>query len=98
LGSTSGAKGTLRICTFKIFSRPKGPDWAPPNLAVETARAQQRGIEHIGPVSGGDQDHALIGLEAIHLDQQLIQRLFAFVIAATEAGATMAPDPRRFRR
>src|SRR5262249_36138750 len=29
---------------------------------------------------------------AVHLDEQLVQRLFALVIAAAEAGAAMAPD------
>ena len=62
------------------------------HLAVETARAQQRRIEHVGPVGGCDQDHALIGLEAVHLDQQLVQGLLALVIAAAETGAAMATD------
>ncbi len=62
------------------------------HLAVEPAGAQQRRIEHVGPVGGRDQDHAFIGLEAVHLDQQLVQRLLALVIAAAEAGAAMAAD------
>ena len=62
------------------------------HLAVEAARTQQRGIEHVGTVGGGDQDDAFIGLEAVHLDQQLVQRLLALVIAAAEAGAAMTAD------
>ena len=62
------------------------------DLAVETARAQQRRIEHVGPVGGGDQNDAFIGLEAVHLDEQLVQRLLAFVVAAAEAGAAVAAD------
>ena len=62
------------------------------HLAVETARAQQRRIEHVRPVGRRDQDHAFIGLEAVHLDQQLVQGLLALVIAAAEAGAAMAAD------
>ena len=62
------------------------------DLAVETARTQQRRIEHVGTVGGGDQDHAFVRLEAVHLDQQLVQRLLALVIAAAEAGAAMAAD------
>ena len=62
------------------------------DLAVETAGAQQRRVEHVGPVGGGDQDDAFVGLEAVHLDQQLVQRLLALVIAAAEAGAAMAAD------
>ena len=62
------------------------------DLAVEAARAQQRRIEHVGTVGGGDQDNAFIGLKAVHLDQQLVERLLAFVIAATQPGATLATD------
>ena len=41
---------------------------------------------------GGDDDHAFIGLEPVHLDEQLVERLFALVIAAAEARAAMATD------
>jgi hypothetical protein len=44
------------------------------------------------PVSSGDQDDALIRLETVHLDQELVERLLALVIAAAEAGAAMAAD------
>ena len=62
------------------------------DLAVETAWPQQRRIEHVGTVGRGDQDDAFIGLEAVHLDEQLIQRLLALVVAAAKTGATMAAD------
>ena len=62
------------------------------DLAVEPARPQQRRIEHVGAVGRGDEDHALVRLESIHLDEQLIQRLLALIVSATEAGATVAAD------
>ena len=62
------------------------------HLAVEAAGTQQRRIEHVGTVGGGDQDDAFVGLEAVHLDQQLVERLLALVVAAAEAGAAMAAD------
>ena len=34
------------------------------DLAVETARTQQRGIEHVGTVGGGDQDDAFVRLRS----------------------------------
>ena len=40
------------------------------DLAIETARAQQRRIENIGPVGGGDDDDAFLGIESVHLDEQ----------------------------
>ena len=62
------------------------------DLAVEPAGTQQRRIEHVGPVGGGDQDDAVVGLEAVHLDQQLIEGLLPLVVAAAQAGAPMAAD------
>jgi len=48
--------------------------------------------EHVGPVGGGDDDDAVVGLETVHLDEQLVQGLLALVVTAAEAGATMAAD------
>ena len=62
------------------------------DAAVETARPQQRRIEHVGTVRGRHEDDALARLEAIHLDQELIQRLLAFVVSAAEARAAMTAD------
>ena len=62
------------------------------DVAVETARTQQRRVEHVGAVRRRDQDDAFVGLEAVHLDEQLVQRLLAFVIAAAETGAAMAAN------
>ena len=62
------------------------------DLAVEAARAQQRRVEDVRPVGGGDQDDVVLHLEAVHLDQQLVQRLLALVVTAAEAGAAVTPD------
>jgi hypothetical protein len=62
------------------------------NLTVETAGTQQGRVQHVRTVGRGDQDDAFIGLEPIHLDQQLVQRLLALVIAAAEPGAAMTAD------
>ena len=62
------------------------------DLAVEPTRAQQRGIEDVRPVGGGDQDHAAAYVEAVHLDQQLVEGLLALVVAAAHAGATVPAD------
>ncbi len=62
------------------------------DLAVEASRPEECGVEHVGSVGGGDQDHAFVGLEAVHLDQQLVERLLAFVVSATEPGTTVPSD------
>src|SRR3954469_23252814 len=62
------------------------------DLPVEPTRAQQRRVEDVRPVGGRDQDDAAAGVEAVHLDEQLVQRLLAFVVPAAEAGAALAAD------
>ena len=62
------------------------------DLAVEAAGPQQRRVEDVGPVGGGDQDDVVLHLEAVHLDQELVQRLLALVVAAAHAGAAVAAD------
>ena len=57
---------------------------------IETSRAQQRGIEHVRSIRRGDQDHAVVALEAVHLHEQLVERLLALVVTAAEPGAAVA--------
>jgi hypothetical protein len=45
-----------------------------------------------GPVGGGDQDDAALGVEAVHLDEQLVERLLALVVTAAHAGAAVPAD------
>jgi hypothetical protein len=45
-----------------------------------------------GPVGGRHHDDAEVGLEAVHLDQHLVQRLLALVVAAAQAGTAVAAD------
>ncbi len=53
------------------------------HLAVEAPRPQQGRVEHLGAVGGGHDDHALGRVEAVHLREELVQRLLALVVAAT---------------
>ncbi|OQB35213.1 MAG: hypothetical protein BWY09_02393 [Candidatus Hydrogenedentes bacterium ADurb.Bin179] len=59
------------------------------NLPVKTARPQQRMVQHIRSVRGRHQDNAIVGVKSVHLDQQLIQRLFPFIVSATEASPAL---------
>ena len=62
------------------------------DLAIEAAGPQQRRVEHVGPVGRRNDDNAFVLLEAVHLDEQLIERLLALVVAAAEARAAMPAD------
>ena len=62
------------------------------DLSIETARAQERRIEHVRPVGRGDDDHAFLRIEAVHLDEQGVERLLALVVTAADAVAAMTTD------
>ena len=62
------------------------------DLAVEAAGAKERRVEDVRPVGGGDEDDVVLHLEAVHLDEELVQRLLALVVAAAHAGAAVAAD------
>src|SRR5690606_1476355 len=52
----------------------------------------QRGVEDVRAVRGGDEDHAALDVEAVHLDQQLVQGLLALVVSTAETGTAVAAD------
>ncbi len=62
------------------------------HLPIEPAGPQQSRIEHVRAVGRSDQNHPFVRLETIHLDEQLVQGLLAFVVAPTQTGAAVAPD------
>ena len=51
------------------------------DTAVEPPGSEQRGVQHVSAVRGREHDHTLTRVEAIHLGEDLIQRLFLLVIA-----------------
>jgi hypothetical protein len=62
------------------------------DLPVEAARAQQRRIEDVRPVGRRDEDDAALDVEAVHLDEHLVERLLTLVVAAAHTGAAVPPD------
>ena len=59
------------------------------NLAVEPSGTRQRLVQNVDPVGGSQHDDARVGLEAVHLGQQLVERILALVVAR-EAGILAA--------
>ena len=62
------------------------------DVPIEPPRPQQRRVEHVGPVRGRQHDHRARRAEAVHLAEDLIERLLAFVVPAAEAGAALPAD------
>ena len=60
------------------------------DLTIEATGTQQRRVENVGAVGGRDEDDVGSLVEAIHLDQQLVERLFALVVAAADAASAVA--------
>ena len=86
------ASGIFLVWTRRISSRPFTSGTAHHHAAVETARPQQRRIEHVRAVGGRHQDHAFVRFKAVHLHQQLVEGLLALVVPAAQTGAAMAAD------
>ena len=66
------------------------------DLTVKAARTQQCGVKNVRAVRGSDHDDAAVGVETVHLDEHLVQSLFAFVIASAETGAALTADRINF--
>ena len=62
------------------------------DLTVEATGAEQRRVENVGTVRRREDDDVRAGVEAVHLDEDLVQGLLALVVRSAEAGATLAAD------
>ena len=77
--------------TFRIMWRPAGSGASTPIWRSKRPGAAAR-VQHVGTVGGRDQDDAAAHVEAVHLDEQLVERLLALVVATAHAGAAVAAD------
>ncbi len=60
--------------------------------SVEAARAQKRVVQNIRAVRSRHDDDALVSRKAVHFHEQLVESLFALVVAAAEPGAAVTAD------
>ena len=58
-------------------------------LSVEASGTHQCGVEDVGAVSCRHHNYALVRFKAVHLDEYLVERLFALVVAAAESCASV---------
>jgi hypothetical protein len=54
--------------------------WGHEQLPVEASRPQQRGVEVLDPVGGAHHDDLLGALEAVELDEQLVESLILLAV------------------
>ena len=79
--------------TSRIFAAAVDVGRVDGDAAVEAAGAQQRRVEDVGAVGRGQDDDALGAGEAVHLGEDLVERLLALVVAAERrAAAALAAD------
>ena len=102
-GEPGGAPGEdveVRARVERLALRVDAEDRLPPlevgsvddDLPVEPARAQERGVQDVGSVRRGHQDHRGPLVETVHLDQELVQGLLPLVVSAAEPRAAVAAD------
>jgi hypothetical protein len=62
------------------------------DLAIKPPGPEQRAIKDSGAIGGGENDDADICLEAVHLDEQGVERLLALVVHRADVDAALAAD------
>ena len=80
--STSGDSFTLRTWIRSTSSRPLTSGLSTSTCRSKRPGTEQRRVEHLGPIGGAHDDDGLARIEAVHLGQQLIERLLALFVAA----------------
>ena len=58
-------------------------------LSVETTGTKKSGVENIGAVGGRHYDYTVVFLKTVHLNKQLIESLFPFVVSSAESRASL---------
>ena len=58
-------------------------------LPVKPAGAQQRRIQDVHPVGGGQHHHARVGGKSVHFHQELVEGLLPLVVSAAQSAAAL---------
>lgn len=61
-------------------------------LVCRTGLTQQCRIKYVRTVGSRNDDHTHIAFETIHLDQQLVQGLFTFIVSTSQPGTALTPN------
>ena len=88
------ALGELHVAGMNVEDRLATGDVGKPDmdLTVEAARTQERRVEHVDAVRGTDDDHAGRGVEAVHLDEKLVQGRLELPVRRRSPAPALAAD------
>ena len=78
------------MCTSRILRRPSRSGGCTATRRSKRPGPQQGRVEDLGPVGRAEHDDRLRRLEAVHLGQDLVERLLALVVGAGDAGRPLA--------
>ena len=95
--STSSASGMRAGVDLQDLAPPVAVRGRDADAAVEPTRAQQRRVEDLGAVGGAQDDDGLVAVEAVHLGEDLVQRLLALVVGAGDPRRSLAGAPDRVK-
>ena len=97
--STSGAELHLPRVHLKDLDASVQVGTVDHDEPVEASRTHQRLIQHLGTVRRRHDDHVGTRIEAVHLGEQLVERLLALVVSADrDAQRTATSRSCRARR
>mmetsp|Transcript_3657 Transcript_3657/g.4370 ORF Transcript_3657/g.4370 Transcript_3657/m.4370 type:complete len:502 (-) Transcript_3657:409-1914(-) len=62
------------------------------DLTIETSRTEKSLIKNVDTVSGGNGDNSGVSIETIHLNKDLVDSLFTFIVTTGETSTTLTTD------
>mmetsp|Transcript_14900 Transcript_14900/g.21069 ORF Transcript_14900/g.21069 Transcript_14900/m.21069 type:complete len:257 (-) Transcript_14900:853-1623(-) len=62
------------------------------DLAIETSRTEKGLVKNIDTVSGGNGDNSWVSIETIHLNKDLVNSLFTFIVTSGVTSTTLTTN------
>jgi hypothetical protein len=59
-------------------------------MSIKATRAEEGWVKNIGAIGGSHDDNVGIGIEAVHLCQNLIERLLSLIVSTAQASTTVS--------
>mmetsp|Transcript_50067 Transcript_50067/g.89873 ORF Transcript_50067/g.89873 Transcript_50067/m.89873 type:complete len:210 (-) Transcript_50067:380-1009(-) len=85
-------QGLVASMNFQDFSAALHIRRVNLNLPIKAARAHQGLVQDVRPIGGCNHDYTIVALEAIHLREDLVERLLPLIVASTHASTTLTAN------